>query len=169
MKEKILKLREEGKTYKEIKEELNCSKGTIAYHCGEGQKEKTKERTRKSRKTIHGHLCAKLDRTLKRKIHYNLKCRQYNLDDTAFYKKDGRDAFIKFIIENPVCYLTGEKIDLYDTKSYEIDHIIPCSRGGLNDFSNLGLVTRNANRVKCDLFIDELYDICKKILKNKKI
>ena len=43
MKEQILQLREQGKTYDEIKEQLGCSKGTIAYHCGEGQKLKTKE------------------------------------------------------------------------------------------------------------------------------
>ena len=33
MKEKILKLREEGKSYNEIKKILGCSKGTISYHC----------------------------------------------------------------------------------------------------------------------------------------
>ena len=43
MKKQILELREQGKTYDEIKEQLGCSKGTIAYHCGEGQKLKTKE------------------------------------------------------------------------------------------------------------------------------
>ena len=33
MKEKILKLRLEGKTYNEIQKELNCAKSTISYHC----------------------------------------------------------------------------------------------------------------------------------------
>lgn len=33
MKEKILKLRQEGKSYNEIKNILGCSKGTISYHC----------------------------------------------------------------------------------------------------------------------------------------
>lgn len=33
-KEDILKLRAEGKTYKEICNLLNCSKGTISFHCG---------------------------------------------------------------------------------------------------------------------------------------
>lgn len=37
---KILALRTEGKTYNQIRDELNCSKGTIAYYCGDGQKEK---------------------------------------------------------------------------------------------------------------------------------
>jgi transposase len=45
-KENILKLREEGKSYKQIQEILGCSKGTIAYHLGSGQKEKTHKRTR---------------------------------------------------------------------------------------------------------------------------
>ena len=33
MKEKILKLRQEGKSYNEIRRILGCSKGTISYHC----------------------------------------------------------------------------------------------------------------------------------------
>jgi len=43
MKEQILKLREQGKSYREIQQELGCSKGTISYHLGEGQKEKYKK------------------------------------------------------------------------------------------------------------------------------
>lgn len=33
LKEKILKLREEGKSYREIENELDCSRATISYHC----------------------------------------------------------------------------------------------------------------------------------------
>lgn len=33
LKEKIIKLRKEGKSYGEIKKELNCSKATISFHC----------------------------------------------------------------------------------------------------------------------------------------
>ena len=36
MKEEILRLRQEGKTYTQIQDILGCSKGTISYHCGEG-------------------------------------------------------------------------------------------------------------------------------------
>jgi DNA-binding CsgD family transcriptional regulator len=36
-KERILELRSNGKTYKEIKEELGCSISTISYHCGDGK------------------------------------------------------------------------------------------------------------------------------------
>ena len=47
---KIIELRNQGKSYNQIKEELGCSKGTIAYHLGDGQKEKTKGRMAKRRK-----------------------------------------------------------------------------------------------------------------------
>lgn len=45
LKDKILKLRSLGYSYNKIQQELGCSKGTIAYHLGANQKEKTKERT----------------------------------------------------------------------------------------------------------------------------
>ncbi len=51
-KENILRLRAEGKSYREIQKELGCSKSTIAYHCGEGQKAKTRYRTNGLREEI---------------------------------------------------------------------------------------------------------------------
>jgi len=48
-KESILRLGSEGKSYGEIQKELGCSKGTISYHLGAGQKEKTFKRSRDSR------------------------------------------------------------------------------------------------------------------------
>jgi hypothetical protein len=44
VKQKILKLRNEGKTYNEIKKILGCSKGTIAYHCGKNVRQKQHKR-----------------------------------------------------------------------------------------------------------------------------
>ncbi len=41
MKEQILQLRSEGKSFREIQNILGCSRGTISYHCSEGQKEKS--------------------------------------------------------------------------------------------------------------------------------
>jgi len=52
LKESILQLRLEGKSYAEIANELNCSKGTISYYCGVGQAEKTKTRLDQSRARI---------------------------------------------------------------------------------------------------------------------
>lgn len=47
--EQILDLYEEGKSYSQIVDELGCSKSTVSYHCGKGQKEKTKNRQKQSR------------------------------------------------------------------------------------------------------------------------
>jgi transposase len=47
--EQILELYEEGKSYSQIVDELGCSKSTVSYHCGKGQKEKTKNRQKQSR------------------------------------------------------------------------------------------------------------------------
>ena len=52
MKEDILKLRAEGRSYNEIQKLLGCSKSTIAYHCGKGQKDKTKKRQNKRRQNV---------------------------------------------------------------------------------------------------------------------
>lgn len=52
LKDKIHKLANEGYSYKEIATQLGCSKGTIAYHIGVGQKEKTAVRTRSRRSNI---------------------------------------------------------------------------------------------------------------------
>ena len=68
MKEKILQLRNEGKSYKEIREILKCSKSTISYHCGDGQKEKTKERLKLRRENI---LLEKVERFKLRKFKNN--------------------------------------------------------------------------------------------------
>lgn len=77
MKENILKLRSDGKTYNEIKEILKCSKGTIAYHCGEGQKEKSRIRLNKNRQVLcecgnnkykESYFCKKCDFKNKRDI-----------------------------------------------------------------------------------------------------
>lgn len=45
----ILKLREKGKSYNEIKSLLKCSKGTISYHASSGQKEKSKQSRNRNR------------------------------------------------------------------------------------------------------------------------
>ena len=44
--EKILELRKKGYSYDKIKKETGYGKGSISYHCGEGQKEKSRIRLR---------------------------------------------------------------------------------------------------------------------------
>ena len=52
MKEQILQLRAEGKTYKQIREITGAAKSTISHHCGQGQSAKTGTRRRRSRNVI---------------------------------------------------------------------------------------------------------------------
>lgn len=64
LKSQIEKLHEEGKSFREIAQILNCSKGTISYHIGFGQKSKHNKRQQTTRqrnmeyfKTLYGGKC----------------------------------------------------------------------------------------------------------------
>lgn len=180
MREKILQLRSEGKTYKQIREILNCSKSTISYYCGEGQKEKTKNRTKLIRK--NNPILQKLDNFKSRKINETDfilsedREKRYFVDMVRkFQKRDGRKIdkdinttftwkdIVSIYGENTNCYLTGEPINLYKTE-YHFDHITPVSKGGDNSFDNLGIAHKIANQMKSDLSVDELIEWCVKIL-----
>ena len=55
-KNEIIRLGKEGRSYREIQKILGCSKGTIAYHLGMGQKEKTLDRQRIIRTKVSAFL-----------------------------------------------------------------------------------------------------------------
>jgi transposase len=52
LKKSILEMHKRGYSYREIQAKLGCSKGTISYHVGNGQKEKTITNTRDKRSKI---------------------------------------------------------------------------------------------------------------------
>jgi arsenate reductase-like glutaredoxin family protein len=52
----IIKLREEGKTYDQIKAVLNCSKATISYHVGKDSSEKNRAKKQIPRKKINNFI-----------------------------------------------------------------------------------------------------------------
>jgi 5-methylcytosine-specific restriction endonuclease McrA len=171
MKEEILKLRSEGKTFNEIKTILNCSKSTISYYCSDGQKEKTIKRTKKRRENL---ILSKLEKFKSRKIKNTKESvRKFQKRDNDI-KKRGKvnnnlnttfswtDVIEKFG-ENTNCYLSGEKINLYE-KGYSFDHIIPVSLGGDNSLDNLGVSNEKVNRMKTDMIPDEFINWCRKIL-----
>lgn len=159
MKEQILKLRNEGKTYNEIVDIVGCSKGTVSYHCGKGQKEKTINRTRKYRKGKRAIFLHKADRFLRAKI------RNYKLNkktNTTKSRFNYESAYNK-MVSSPYCYLTGQKLDLEDSSSYELDHKIPRSRGGSNSLKNMGVSSKLANQAKRDLTPEEFIELCIKV------
>lgn len=75
---------------------------------------------------------------------------------------------IERIEANPVCYLTGRKIDLEDGRSYHLDHIIPRSKGGDNSIDNCGLACKSANQAKTDLTLEEFVQLCGEVVERHK-
>lgn len=180
--EKILKLRSDGMTYTEIQQQLGCSLGTISYHLGEGQKEKTKKRSYLYRKDIdkvlnnktwrfhqerptNPRVTPKIERPVSKIESDKIRdfCREHQTKQRINFTFTYADVKEKFQ-DNPTCYLTGDKLDLTDPKSFHFDHIVPISRGGSNDINNLGLATAEANKLKGNLTLDELLTLCEKIL-----
>jgi hypothetical protein len=165
MKEKILELRNQGKTYDEIQNILGCSKSTISYYCGEGQKDKAYNRVKKKRED---KFYEKIDR---------FKSRNTNLKFRDFQRRDGSNKLTnqqeknftveeakKKIGENPICYLTGQKIDLNNPKEYHLDHVLPVEKGGKNTLDNMDLLKSEINKMKSNLTIEELINNCVLIL-----
>jgi hypothetical protein len=168
MKEKILKLRAEGKTYNEIVDAIGCSKGTVSYHCGPGQKQKSAQRRKDNRN--NRPLVVKLGKFKARKKLTN-KCRDFQRKrGISGVYLDGRDnifttkELVEKLSKNPYCYLTGDKIDLLKPSTYSLDHIIPVCEGGDNTIDNMGLTTRKANMSKGKMFLNEYIELCKKVL-----
>lgn len=167
MKEDILKLREEGKTYDEIASVLKCSKGLISYHCNPQTKEKTRKRQQELRKNS---FCIKGQSFRQRKLSKN-KTEKFQIRS-----KDGRSTFsaklktftwqsaLEKLKQNPFCYLTGESLDLENFSNVTFDHILPVSQGGDNSIENLGFCTPLVNKSKTSMTPEEYVDLCKKVL-----
>lgn len=56
LKEQIIKLRLEGKSYRTIAKTLNCAKSVVSYHLSPEQKRKSKLRCQKKRSKNHPYL-----------------------------------------------------------------------------------------------------------------
>lgn len=162
MKEKILELRAQGKTYNEIVNEIGCTKSLVSYYCGEGQKEKCAARQLRNRK----------DFVLSRKTQ-SFKGKDYRkkrkCDGFQRLKKGNsfrwEDIVAKFGWET-CCYLTGRKIDLTNPKTYQFDHVVPRSKGGSCDLDNLGITCKEANMAKGTMTVDEFVMLCKEVLEH---
>ena len=174
-KEKILRLRAEGKSYREIQTELGCSKSTIAYHLGEGQKQKTRDRARKIsdkglRKKIDNwkQSLASQPKELQRspKTHdwkMREKVRRFQMkdkSDTSPVLDWTYDDVKEKIKDFTSCYLTGRPIDVNDYTTFQFDHIEPRAAGGDNSLDNLGVVTKEANYAKRDMPLEDFLALC---------
>ena len=169
--DKIIELRAQGKSYREIQQELGCSKGTIAYHCGPGQKQKTRERnqqahpfTAKSWRFQQKSKRQSSKRPPLQSIRVRVWKKVYFFQGEVQPMQFTVDDVIKKFGETPTCYLTGQSIDIWQPSTYEFDHIIPRTRGGTNDFDNLGICLKSANRAKCNMTPDEFVNLCRQVV-----
>lgn len=162
MKEQILELRAQGKTYNEIKEILGCSKSTISFHCGEGQKEKAYSRNNKNRKKKAGIIKSKLEKFTRYKIKNFRRGTWGEPNDSTF----NYTSAYELIDSAKNCYLSGRPLDLENSRSYHLDHIIPQSKGGKNTLKNLGVACKEANMAKSDMLVDDFIQLCVDVCKN---
>ena len=158
MEEKILELRAKGYSYNKIQKELGCSKSTISYYCGKGQKKKAYDRVVKQR-DLQPWL-KKSERFFRKYDGKNLMTKHWN--ETGY----NRNAIKEYLETVDKCYLTGRPIDINNFNTYEFDHIIPRSRGGEDTFENLGITTPEANYAKGNLTVDEFIELCTDVLEN---
>jgi 5-methylcytosine-specific restriction endonuclease McrA len=167
----ILELRNQGYSYKKISDILKCSKSTISYHCGKDQKIRTLQRNAQYRKNnvilkkihrfYHPYFKKSVPKILNTNISQKLSAKIRKFGDKPMFTVS---QLLNKIGDSPVCYLTGEPIDLNDSKSYQLDHIIPKSRGGDNSLDNCQIALKKANMSKSDMTYDEYVSLCKKVI-----
>lgn len=184
IKEQCLSLRQEGKSYNEICKVLNCSKSTVAYHLNSTTKQATRVwqsrrrkedwryqfmykcsnfLTRKDRSQHSRTMC--LDWNKKFRTRVSEFCNRYK-NKGNLVKKCNYKEVLEYLKGTKVnCYLTGTPIDL-EKDNYCFDHIVPVSKGGTNDLSNLGITIPIANYSKSDLTVEEYLELCKKVLEH---
>ena len=62
--------------------------------------------------------------------------------------------------------MTGRYVHLLDATTYELDHMIPKSRGGENTLDNCGIACPVANQAKRNMNVFEFLKLCEEVLKN---
>lgn len=72
-------------------------------------------------------------------------------------------------LKNPICYITGERIDLSNPNSYSLDHINPYHLSQDNSVENLGLTTKDANQSKCHLTLQQYIELCRKVVEYNRV
>ena len=167
----ILRLRAEGKSYREIQKELGCSSSTVSYHLGAGQKEKAKERKEKS-KTLREKIDAFKAPTIEKEFKESPKSHDWKMREKVrrFQMKDRNDTspILEWTYEElqekmkdiDSCYLTGRPIDTDDYTTFQLDHIIPRCLGGTNKLENVGVATPQANYAKGAMSLEDFLALC---------
>lgn len=174
LKDKILALRLQGDSYREIASKLDCSKSLISYHCNNGKTKSKLFKYNKSRDEDKKALIKKINNFKSRHLSSFITNKTSNFKRTTSSHKSivnninegnyGCQDVLDKIGSSPKCYLTGKPIDLSASETYEFDHIVPIKLGGTNDLSNLQICLKEANNAKGSLMLDDFYKLCEEIL-----
>lgn len=167
----IVRLRSLGYSYKEICETLNCSKSTVSYYLSKQTRNNVKERNKKWKEentwvsNLSTHVSAFRLRentgnktSLKTSVQ-SFKRRGSEPPSIDYNYKDVLKHFGGTIVK---CGLTGRIIDITKDK-YSLDHIIPVSRGGSNELSNMSFTIPEANFAKNNMTNEEFVALCKEV------
>lgn len=174
----IIELRKQGLSYDEIAKQVNCCKSTVSYHCkGKTRKNSAEKRERwKANEPWIFYFSKRVSNFRKRKYKpstyhmckdWNKKFRtavsEFKLKGTYMENYTYHDALKHVGGTQTHCYLTGTPINIL-TDDYQLDHILPVSKGGTNELSNMAIATIEANQMKGGLTNEELFHWCQKIL-----
>jgi 5-methylcytosine-specific restriction endonuclease McrA len=154
IKNQMLKLKAEGRTYTEIAKIFNCSLSRVHYYCILNRDKRSCELAKRYKE--------KNPLIIKIKDFLRGKSKKFNTKQIKF----NTEQLIKKIGNNPICYLTGQAIDLNKPETYSLDHIIPLAKGGSSTIENVGLTTKEANLAKHDKTPEDFLRLCRIILEN---
>ena len=178
-----MQLRSDGLTYEQIAERLGCSKSTVCYHCGQEQRVKTSARTKRRRESNPGlqaveRFFQRKSTSLGRRIKDKPSKKDVREKVRAFQRRQGSKLvsckhmsatftyyeMLAAYPDNARCYLTGRPVDLMNSSTYSLDHVVPATRGGTNDLSNMGIACPQANWAKSDMMVKEFVALCRDVV-----
>ena len=162
LKELILNIKETEPTwgFKRIAAHVGCAPNTVKYHLMDSAKDASRVRVNRSRKK--NPLRTKLSH-FGVEVKWHMRVKQMNSKSTV---KVTLEELTQKIGADPICYLTGRKINLLDSRSYHLDHKIPRCKGGDNSLDNLEIASREANQAKNDMSLEEFFAFCKEVLEH---
>ena len=149
----IIEMHKNGHSYNKIAKELNVSKGTISYHCGEGQKEKS-AKVRKKWRASHPKYRVLREWDANTTESKKLLIKHGNKIEVYKYKKN--------VEQKGLDKLTGRP--LRSDKELHLDHWVPTAQGGSNEITNLAVLNPESNQAKSYMTEKEFVELCKDTL-----
>lgn len=167
----IQQLKNKGLSTKQIAQQLQLRYSEVYYHLNPEYR---------ARKIIQNRLRKHSHPYISKLMHFkqktNLKTLKASSNEYQIYSKiygftggvmnfTYKDVINKFG-ETPVCYLTGQTIDISKPDTFSFDHKIPRSRGGENTLDNLGICTAEVNQAKRDKTPEEFIELCQAVVQH---